>query len=192
MIKQLLNQYVIQFLNRFRKVNPNCKIVLELMTYPYDGEVKRHWYDYSLYWIDRHYRKQLFNYIDRIATLTLDDSIWGIPTLKINNGIDFSINEVRSGNLEKNCVHVIAVSICAWWHAYERFIEGLHNYYTNGGNRNIVFHLVGDGTELPKYRELTAKYQLDSHVIFHGIQSGDALDKIYDQCSFGIGSLGAL
>ena len=187
----ILDSYMIDFFKKVKDVSQS-KIVWEIPTYPYDSELNNSLKNYPLYLKDKYNRKKLKQFVDRIATLTDDDKIFDLNTIKIANGINLKRTSRRvTGSFEKKIVHMIAVARFSWWHGYDRFIEGLHNYYANGGKRNIVFHLVGDGTELPKYRALTAKYKLDSHVIFHGMQSGGALDEVYDQCSLGIGSLGA-
>ena len=186
------DKYMLDFLKKIKRKNPGCKIVWEIPTYPYDSEYKKNWKTWPILLKDRLYRRYADQCVDRIVTLTSDKKIFNIPTLQIKNGIDLKQIQSRNCSCYSNgMIHMIAVAKFAWWHGYDRFIEGLHNYYANGGKRNIVFHLVGDGTELPKYRALTAKYKLDSHVIFHGMQSGDVLNEIYDLCSLGIGSLGA-
>lgn len=187
-----IDAYVIDFLHNIRKRNPQIRIVWEIPTYPYDKEITTKLRDYPVYWKDLYGRKKLHHVVDRIATLTKDEKIFGINTLHIDNGFDFSHSRTRSlKQIEKrNIIHCIAVAGMAFWHGYDRFIEGLHNYYTQGGSRNIAIHFVGDGPEIPKYRNYVSKYKLEEHVIFHGVQYGEALDAIYDQCTLGIASLG--
>ena len=187
-----LDMYIVDFFIKLKRRNPDCKIVWELPTYPYDEELRKIAKHVPFYIKDKYNRRKLNWFVDRIATLTNVNEIFGIKTVHIQNGADFRNYTIKHAIKHiSDVINMIAVSTCWWWHGYDRFIEGLGNYYANGGKRNIVFHLVGDGTELSKYRELTAKYELDSHVIFHGMQSGGALDEVYDQCSLGIGSLGA-
>jgi len=54
----------------------------------------------------------------------------------------------------------------------------------------VIFHLVGYGSEFERYQKMVADFALGDYVIFHGQQTGEALDAIYDQCNLGIASLG--
>lgn len=65
------------------------KIILEIPTYPYDGEKINHTgIKKKKYWIEKKYRKSLYKYVDRVVTFSEDDEIFGIKTIKISNGID--------------------------------------------------------------------------------------------------------
>ncbi len=183
------DSYMIDFFCQVHQENPNCNIVWELPTYPYDGEWGKSVKNWPLLWKDRFYRRYAHKCINRIATLTGDKEIFGIPTLHIQNGVDLS-QILPKKIYHSHVLHAIAVSTCCWWHGYDRFIEGLYRYYQDGGIRNIVFHLVGDGEERVRYQQMVERYQLGEHVIFHGFQSGAALDNLYDICSLGIASLG--
>ena len=44
---------------------------------------------------------------------------------------------------------LLAVATLAKWHGYERVIKGLYNYYADGGERNIIFNIVGNGEQNP-------------------------------------------
>lgn len=179
----------IDYFLRLKENNPSIKIVLEIPTFPYDGELKKSWLNYPLLWKDRYNRKKLFRFIDRIATLTDDKEIFGIPTLKIGNGIDVNKIRIRKA-YETNEIHAIAVAKFEWWHGYDRFLEGMKAYYSGNPSRKVVFHLVGNGNEFGRYQKMVAEYGLRDYVIFHDQQTGEALDAIYDQCNFGIASLG--
>lgn len=178
------------FFVKLKKLNPKCRIVLELPTYPYDKEYLT-LTNFPFYIYDKYNRKNVKKYVDRIATLTDDNEIFGIPTLKIRNGIDLSTMSVRKVNAHAHdTINCIAVACFAWWHGYDRFLEGLRGYYSNGGTRNIIFHMVGDGDEIPKYKKMVSEYSLQDHVIFYGTKTGKNLDDVYDKCSLGIASLG--
>ena len=76
----------------------------------------------------------------------------------------------------------------AFWHGYDRFLEGLGRYYENGGRECIHYHLVGD--ILPEYTALVERYGLQRHVTLHGRLYGGELDALYRQCTLGIDVLG--
>lgn len=183
------DRFAIKFFSELKDKKTKLKIVYEIPTYPYDGEIKKHWYNYPLLWKDKYNRRHLHKFIDRIATLTDDKEIFGIPTLKIGNGID--VDKIRPRKVrDTEDVHAIAVANFEWWHGYDRFIEGLKAYYATNPSRKIYFHMVGHGSEFVRYQKMIADYGLGDYVIMYDKQTGDALDDIYDKCNLGIASLG--
>jgi hypothetical protein len=97
-------------------------------------------------------------------------------------------------NKSDNDIHLIGVASMAHWHGYDRVIEGLHNYYSNGepGKKKVFFHIAGDNsnTESIRYKELVKKYNLSNYVIFYGRKTGKELDIIYNRADIAVGSLG--
>lgn len=176
---------VIELLKLLRKNNSDCKIIYEIPTYPYDLEHKSI-RQRAVLFIDKFWRKKLHLYVDRIATLTDDKIIFGCKTIKITNGTDINSIPICKKNIfdEKN-INLIAVAQFAFWHGYERVIEGLHKY----GKENVALHLVGFGSELEKYKNLVKKYDLEDQVIFYGALSGDALTAVFDQTDIALCSL---
>ena len=83
---------------------------------------------------------------------------------------------------------MLSVAANAFWHGYDRFLEGLHRYYENGGTVDLHYHLVGD--ILPEYTRMVAQYQLQDHVTLHGRLYGEDLAALYRRCSIGIDILG--
>ena len=77
-------------------------------------------------------------------------------------------------------------------HGYDRLIKGLHNYYNKKSEdkRRVDFYLVGGGTCLKEYINLTNEYKLDKYVHFTGFLRGKELDEIYKLASLGVGCLG--
>lgn len=176
----------IWFIDFVKELNDrNYKMVLEFPTIPYDGEG----------WIkrpeeDRYYRKQLFKYVKYCTTYSCYGTVFNIPCMPLVNGVN--IDEQRKKQLRKKDGRIVllAVATCEKWHGYERIIQGLHEFYSNGGKINIIFNIVGTGTQLSYYRRIVNEYQLNDHVIFHGKLTGIELDEIYDNSDIAIGSLG--
>ena len=140
--------------------------------------------------VDVYYRKQLHNYVDYISTFYGgNETIFGIPTIVIPNGFDFSTMSLVHEELPSDAVHIVAVSSMREWHGYERFLAGMKNYYQQDGKRKIMLHLVGKGREYPKYESLTEEYHLSPYVVFHGAMHGETLDAVYEKCAIGIDSL---
>lgn len=170
-----------------------AKVVVEIPTYPYDRQIRMGILGIRtsvVTWIDKIFRKNLKHYVDRICTYSLDSEIYGIKTINTINGYDFSSvsPSLVSPNVEE-CINMIAVSGMHLLHGYDRMIEGLDNYYRNGGKRNLVLHVVGSGEIEPDYKILVKKLGMEKHVIFHGKQFGANLVKCYSGQALGVNSL---
>jgi hypothetical protein len=129
----------IKFLRNLKERYPKCIIVVELPTYPYDKEFTT---PKGIMFLlkDIIYRKQLYRYVDRIATYSLDDMIYDIPTVRIMNGIDIdSVKPVHTDKTDDK-IHLIGVALMQNSHGYDRIIKGMHEYKIKGGNR-ILVHL---------------------------------------------------
>lgn len=172
--------------------NSGASTVLEIPTYPYDRDFyqDRILHRMIMRPLDCHYRKKLHRYVDCIATFSEDRKIFGIPCVHIVNGISVNSIPVRKPVPHEDAVHLIGVASMRNFHGYDRMISGLSEYYRNGGERKIVFHVVGDGPELPKYKDMVEKYSLQSHVIFHGPQFGEALDELFNSSDVAVECLG--
>ncbi len=179
----------LKLLKAIKKVCP--RIFVEIATYPYDKEYLgilnkgRMIYDSIT-------ASRMHRYVDKIVSFYPNESnqFHSIDWLQVPNGFDFSEVDIIKEDAVPSTIHIAAVSSMRIWHAYERMIEGLHRYYAAGGDRDIVLHVVGNGREGPKYRELTEKYSLQEHVIFHGALHGKELDAFLETCSIGLDSLG--
>ena len=167
----------------------NVKIILEIPTYPFDGE-KSNLLFKILSFQDKLYRILLKKYISSIVTYSDDKYIWGIKAINISNGVDIN-DDYEIKTVDSQTINMLAVASLAFWHGYDRVIQGLYNYYKNNGKRKIYFHIVGDGRfVLDDYKKLVKNLNLDDYVVFYGRKSGKELDEIYNKCNLGIDSLG--
>lgn len=177
------NMWFINFLKEIKKIN--IRGVLEFPSIPYDNEG----------WIrtpaeDKYYREQLHEYIDCCTTYGNFETVFGIPCITLVNGVDIEEQKEKKYRKKDGTIILLAVAGMLKWHGYERVIQGLYDYYTNGGEKNIVFNVVGTGKQLSYYERLTEEYQLDEHVVFHGQLIGAELDAVYDNSDIAVGSLG--
>ena len=181
---QLSDLWFVDFLKELKELE--VKSVLEFPTIPYDkeGGIRRPLED-------KYYREQLHQYIECCTTYANYDKVFDIPCISLVNGVD--INEHRIKNaVHKNTgdITLIAVATMRREHGYERIIRGMYEYYRSGGKRKIYFNLVGDGSQLPYYKQLVNEWQLEKYVFFHGFLQGKELDRVYDASDIGIGALG--
>ncbi|KYG35615.1 glycosyltransferase [Priestia endophytica] len=189
--KMAFDYSFLRLLKNIKKRNPECKIILEIPTYPYDNEISKLIHVPGII-KDRYNRKKLFKFVDRIVTFSDDEEIFGIKTLRLSNGVDTELIKQRIPLVRKeNNINLIAVAMHSFWHGYDRFLEGMGRYYEKGGKRNIFLHIVGEGDGVfNKYREIINKYSLQDRVIFHGKRHGEELDQIYNKCNMALDSMG--
>lgn len=185
------NPFTIHMVKRMRKAG--ARIVMEIPTYPYDVEYKAQGISRQIFQ-DRLFRRRFAKELDAIVTFSDYDTIFGQRTIRISNGIDFnSISVKKTRNDTSRKLNLIGVAEIHHWHGYDRVIRGLAKYYAQPRNYQVTFHMVGyffsDNVE-KSFKQLIADCQMQEHVVIHGKQHGEALDKIFDLCDFGIGSLG--
>lgn len=182
----------LNFLKNIKMINKKVKIIMEIPTFPYDYEIE----SYSLWPLlvkDKIVRHFLHNYVDRIVTYSNDKVIWGIDTIQISNGVQITEELLLTDAITYNgddTLNIIAVSNLAFWHGYDRAVVGLYKYYKSGGKKNIKLHVVGEGRQLKKLKEMVSKFELQNNVIFYGKQNKQQLKKIYECCLIGLDSLG--
>jgi hypothetical protein len=168
----------------------NIKTAIEIPTYPYDSEFQGSFENQIVLILDKMYRMRLSKYVDRIITYSEDNEIFGIKTIKTINGIDLNRVKIINSEFHGDVINLIAVAGLAKWHGYDRLINGIGAYYKNGGKQRIVFHIIGDGTEISYYRKLISDYEINDEVILCGFKSGEELSKIYNLADIAIDSLG--
>lgn len=186
------NPLVISMLRHIKR-NGATKIVWEIPTYPYDHEGDEKTRSFSskmVSMMEKIYRKQLRRYVTRIVTFSNYQNIFGIKTINTGNGIDVESISPRVVRQKDDVLNLIAVAVLENWHGYDRLIRGLGKYYKENGNRNIVFHLVGDGNCLSQYKEMAERFNLKNHVVFYGYMTKKEIDNIYDKCDIAVESLG--
>lgn len=195
---QNANPWLIRFFKKLRKAGVHA--VTEIPTYPYDEEFR------SFFWsmrmelkIDQLFRDRLYQYMDAMVTFSDAKEIFGQKTINISNGVDFDSIPLHSPLTTHNSpLHLIGVAEVHPWHAFDRVIAGIGEYYSqqptaNGQQREVFFHIVGGvhPNHMRDYFEpLLKKYQIRDKIIFHGTMFGKELDDIFNQCQFAIGSLG--
>jgi glycosyltransferase involved in cell wall biosynthesis len=184
------NPFFIQFLKKVKKLN--VTIALEIPTFPYDNEyINVGFLQRIIIHIEKTYRKFFKKNIDTIITFSNAKNIFGVSTIKINNGIDLAEIKIKQNRSQDLGINLIAVASMLFWHGYDRLIEGLKNY-NKKNNQTIHLHLVGNSNneESKNYKYLVEKYKLDNYVTFHGYKDGTELDELYNISDIAIGCLG--
>lgn len=179
------------FINSLRMLSRKAtKTVIEIPTFPYKHELLNWKGGVLRYIVDGSSNFLLQLYVGRIVTYSDDHKIFGIKTVKTINGIIYeNVIPVQKKPYNKSEIHLISVSLTMSCHGYDRLIEGLNNYYSMGGDINIVYHLVGEGDEIKRYKELVLKYGIEKYVLFHGFKSGNDLDALYEMADIAFNSI---
>lgn len=185
------NPFTIHFVKALKK--HGVKILLEIPTYPYDQEYFS-MQDKAILCIDKLFRHTFCKYVDAIVTYSDDAEIFGRPTIRLSNGIDFSNIPLRTVSNDLSCeMHLIGVAEIHFWHGFDRLIKGLGQYYSNSPNYKVYFHLVGNLTGKREEVEILSSihdYGIEPYVILHGAKHGQELNELFDCADFAIGSLG--
>lgn len=186
------NPFVVGMIRRMRRAG--ARVVWEIPTYPYDGEFRGAPLQNRLRLaVDRMFRRSMGKRVDYIVTYADTPEIFGAPTVRISNGIDFDRIPLRAARPEHpGELHLIGVAELHFWHGFDRLIRGLADYYAAQPALRVVFHVVGysPGDTLRELRQLTEALHLEQAVVFHGPQYGQALDALFACADLGIASLG--
>lgn len=182
----------LSFLASIKSRFPDCKIIVEIPTYPYKKEWCSSLYGSCMYLKDFLYRKKYNRYIDRFVTFSSDDYINGVKTIQTMNGVDVeSVTPVCiDRDYDPNCITLIAVAFLMRHHGYERVIEGIKDYYNRPRERKVYIIIIGEGTEKKKYTKLVKKYKLLNYISLPGSMYGDDLEKMYRNVDAGLAGFG--
>lgn len=169
-------------------------IIEEIPTYPYDKEFLGQKDILSLLYlmIDVCFRRNYKRYVSKFATLSDDNEIFGVPTIKIDNGIDMNripLKKEKSPN--SNEIRLITVSSMYYWHGYDRLIRGVAEYYKDDSNatREVYIDMVGTGRCEQEWKELAEELNVSKYVLFHGYKSGKDLDELFDNADIAVATL---
>lgn len=185
------NPFTIHFVKQLKK--HGVTVFYEIPTYPYDREAANFKEKMTLL-LDRCFRYAFCRNIDAIVTFSQDKEIFGRPTIRIANGVDFNHIPIKKHlNDTTQELHLIGVAEIHFWHGFDRVLEGLGNYYKQDPEYKVYFHIVGymsDERVKQQIMEGINRNHLSDYVILHGPQHGEALDDLFEKMDFGIGSLG--
>ena len=196
------NPWLIHFFMKTRKAGIHA--VTEIPTYPYDKEYNKHtsWNMLLEFFIDKLFRYRLYKYMDAMVTFSDAKDIFGQRTINISNGVDFDsipLHQPSTISHQPSELHLIGVAEVHPWHAFDRVVAGIGEYYSHQSSAishqlDVYFHIVGGVHPYHMkiyFTPLLEKYPyIKDKVLFHGQLFGKELDDVFSQCQFAIGSLG--
>lgn len=171
-----------------------CKVAIEYQTIgPYES-----WligaYSYLLY--DFFYGRDTRRYTDAIVGVTDEITQYELkrsgnphkPHITIGNGFDVGSVSIRQHvPYEGEELRILCVANMRHWHGIDRLIRGLGAYR---GPVRVMFHIAGEGPELPGVKKLINDLGISDRIIFHGFTTGEELDTLFNTCHIAAGSLG--
>ena len=195
------NPWLICFFKKIKKAGIHA--VTEIPTFPYDGEFAGATGQQRFgFMIDKMFRKRLYHYMDAMVTFSDAKCVFGQRTINISNGVDFDsipLHQPSALSPQPSALHLIGVAEVHIWHAFDRVIAGIGEYYKYGRKREVYFHIVGGVHPVERYKPcqwhpglqaIIDKYGIQDKIVFHGTKFGDELTAVFNQCQFAIGSLG--
>ena len=180
----------------FKRLNQlGIKSVTEIPTYPYDQEFTHFSFLTRLELkIDQLFRRSLSRQMAAIVTFSDAERIFGQRTIRISNGVDFDAIPLHRPTLPQDTsINLIGVAEVHLWHAYDRLLRGLGEYYRHTAQpRDVRFHVVGGvwHTDMDDFKQILAEYHIEDKVVFYGQLFGEQLDEVFNKSQFAIGSLG--
>jgi hypothetical protein len=172
-------------LRKVRRRNASAAVFIEIPTYPYQAAAITLRAKLMLL-IDTLWRDAVFRRADRVVTFSRDPTIFGVPTIQTDNGVDVGEFTLLPPPRHGDTLRLVGVANVSYWHGYDRVIIGLGRYYAAGGTRDVHFDIVGTGFDLQALKDLTLREGLGHRVHFHGVRRGDELTKILERCHVGV------
>lgn len=187
---QEADPFYVDFLKKCKRLG--CKILLEIPTYPYEGEcAKQSLVLKTQILVERYFRNRLRHYVDFIVTTSDFDTILGIKTIKISNAVNADNIPLVSNKNNQNKLTLISVATISFWHGLDRIILGLENYYSRKPQKEVKLLIVGGGdpVTLLKVQNLIKKTKLQSYVDYVGPRFGNDLNNYYNAADIAVGCL---
>lgn len=182
--------FLVDFLKKCNQYG--CIVLMEIPTYPYDGELKcRNLKSFIRIKIEKYFRVKFKNSVTRIVTFSNHKEIYGVGTINISNAVDEVLIPKNPIMPIKDKIVFIGVANLSFWHGYDRLINGLHNFYMGNPKIRVEFLIVGKGVEkvYNELRFLIDKYCLNQYVRFCGSKDGAELDELFYHAHVAIGCL---
>ncbi|WP_308381693.1 glycosyltransferase, partial [Serratia marcescens] len=175
------------------KENYSGNLVLEIPTYPFLNESKG-------------IKSKLYNLYLSLTSLLLSkkidaisymgpkrESIWRVKAIRVFNSVPLANVPVKSREAHSG-VNFIGVAQLAYWHGYDRLIEGVA-VYNKSAKIPVSFHIVGNSLsskddEFLRLQAIAEKNGVSDHIVFHGAMHGEQLDMLYNKMDIAVDSLG--
>ncbi|MFC5649863.1 glycosyltransferase family 4 protein [Paenibacillus solisilvae] len=197
-------QYYPLIARTYREIKKTgTKVYLEIPTYPLQEErknIRQRYFKEKRYvkWL-KHWLYQVISEIgegrmkdavDKVVTFMNHKTIWGIPVICLDNGVDVESVPHRTYVPQSSIIHLIGVGNIADWHGYDRLIRSIKDYYSlEKRDYDVKFTIVGDGISVTSLKRLVTQLNLEQIVQFTGLKHGKELDQLFDHADVAVSSL---
>lgn len=183
------------FLFRLKTQFPRLLILCEYPTYPYDQEYNTSIFtkDKIVFFLDKLTRNYLNYFVHQVVSINYSSSIFGIPTISIDNGVDIQSFPATCNSNISSEINMICVANVSSWHGYDRVLRGLGQYYKypQSSDCRITFHIVGvQDPYMSILKKLVDEQAVAHAVTFYPPMQGKPLDDLFHHCHLAIGVLG--
>ena len=176
---------------KIKSKNSKIKIIWDMPTYPYLGVLlKTTIKNFIVACFDFISNPFLRFYSNIIVTVSDHDRIFGIPTIKTSNGINYSSFPIKNETLLQNEFNIIGLANLQYWHGFDRIVYGIKEYNKSNNKIKVKFHVVGNGDAIPKLKNLVNELSLSENVIFYGPKIENSLNEIFNISHMAVGILG--
>lgn len=169
------------------------KTIVEIPTYPHHKEMllQNTLKSRMLVAMDDLYAKKSAPSIDLFCPMGEEvKTLYGRPSLNIENGIDVSDIRLRVPVYQEKEYHIAALAVMTPWHGYDRLIRGLADYYAVPDREDKIYlHLIGTGNVLEEWRQLAEKLGISEYVLFEGKMDNEQMNEAFDRYDMGAASL---
>jgi Serine acetyltransferase len=188
-----------------RMKRSGAKVVMEFATYPYEAEraqrhkallVQKRYGAYlarKLHVVDeRLCIPRAKHVLDGLVTYMPHGSIWGIPVIQIDNGVDLdAVPLAQPEEGDGRPFTMVCVANLSFWHGLDRLLRGIGAYARRPDARPVRLLVASPETgELGCLRSLVEDLGIGEQVVFLGPQTGSKLDELFDGADVAIGSMG--
>ncbi len=177
-----------RFLHLIKKNNPKCKVAIEVPTFPYsmewEGPLAR-----VVLRLDKMVQRKANPYIDLIIHPGGGESIWGKPTMHIDNAVLIQKTLLKPYDI-KDEIRLIAIGKWRKWHGLDRLIVAMRVDRETVQNHRISLTIVGTGSETRRLKQLSQNLELTEHISFMGAIAEDHLRFMLKKQWIGVGTLG--
>jgi len=171
----------------------NVRIAYEIPTYPYYREQMNVSHNKvktavklgleTVFW------PFIYNNIDKLCIMCCNSKAHIYKKMvPIKNGFSGEKQEYIKRNTRN--IEMIGVGTIYPYHGYDRIIEAMKECdckLASGGE--IFFHIVGKSDEIERLKKYVESIGLEKNVIFHGVQYGENLKRLYMKCNLGVGTM---
>jgi glycosyltransferase involved in cell wall biosynthesis len=176
--------------SKLKKKNPEIKLVIDLPTYPFHQE-----YSFGkqvLLKLLKGERYRLKNQFDSILHLGHEETVFGIPTIRISNGVNVETYRAKTNfDTPIQKMRLIFIGSLFKWQNIKSLLLAIEEYLTEKPNIDLSLKIIGAGPELERLRALVmSRPLLNTRVFFIPPLYGNELDEYINESEIGIGYLG--